>query len=412
MEVRLTELIGEPFYPVHCDIKEQGHSFYDLYGGRGSTKSSFVSIEIVLGMMKDPDANAVVFRKVFGTCRESVFAQIGWAIDALEVSDQWKESVTPLKYTYLPTGQVILFKGLDKARKTKSIKCSKGYFKYLWFEELDEFDGPEEIRMAQQSILRGGPVFQIFKTFNPPISVSNWANRYVLEPDPRAYRHSSDYRSIPEEWLGEEFIAEAEHLMETDEKAYRHEYLGEPVGIGTTIFDNLEVREITDEEIASFERIYQGQDWGWYPDPKAFVRLSYNHQQECIYIFDEAGGCKIRNSDMAAEIKRRGYDDYEIICGADEIESIEDFRDAGLPARKVDNRPGSVRYGMEWLQTRNKIIVDPSRTPHAYKELIEYEHDRDRNGEVIANYPDKNNHYIDAMRYAVSPMSLYRGASA
>ena len=385
MQVRLTDIIGEPFYSVHQDIKEQRHSFYDLYGGRGSTKSSFASVEIVLGIMEDPEANGVVFRKVFSTCRESVFAQIGWAIDALEVTEYWKESVSPLKYTYKPTGQVIIFKGLDKAKKTKSIKCPKGYFKYLWFEELDEFDGPEEIRMAQQSVLRGGPYFQIFKTFNPPISVSNWANRYVLEPDPRAYRHKSDYRSIPEEWLGEEFIAEAEHL---------------------------EVREITDDEIKGCERIYQGQDWGWFPDPKAFIRLSYNHQKEYIYLIDEAGGCKIRNSDMATEIKKRGYDEYDIICGADEIESIEDYRDAGLPARKVDNRPGSVRYGMEWLQTRNKIVVDPSRTPHAYKELIEYEHDRDKNGEVIANYPDRNNHYIDAMRYAVSPMSLYRGASA
>ena len=411
MKTKLTDLIAEPFYDVHADIHRDGHTYYDLYGGRGSTKSTFVSIEIVLGIVQDKEANAAVFRKVASTLRESVYSQIGWAIDALGLSELFVGRTSPMQYVYLPTGQRIVFHGLDKAKKTKSIKCPRGYFKFLWFEELDEFGGAEEIRTVQQSLLRGGETFCVFKTFNPPISVSNWANVYVQTPNPRALRHESNYTQVPPEWLGREFIEDAEHLRQTDLRAYQHEYLGIPVGIGTNIFDRLEIRTITDEEIKHMEYIYQGQDWGWYPDPKAFVRLSYSHATEKIYAIDELGGCKIRNAEFAEMIKAKGYDDFTIFCGADEVQSVVDYRDAGLPARVVNAGPGSVRYGMEWLQCRTWVI-DPARTPNLYREVVEYEHEVDTNGNVIADYPDRNNHYIDASRYAMSTLALRRGNSA
>ena len=130
--VRLTDLVAPSFYPVHWDIQENLHTFYDLYGGRGSTKSSFISVEIVMGVMEDPYANAVVFRKIANTIGTSVFEQMLWAIYALGVEDLWKQTISPYKLTYKPTGQVILFRGLDKAKKLKSIKVSRGYIKYLW----------------------------------------------------------------------------------------------------------------------------------------------------------------------------------------------------------------------------------------------------------------------------------------
>ena len=410
-QVLLTDIIAPPFYDLHWDIVDGKHTYYDLYGGRGSTKSSVISIEIVLGMMDDPAANAVIFRKYAVTIGESVFEQMQWAIDALGVSDLWQSRTSPYRFVYKPTGQRIVFRGLDKAKKTKSLKASKGYYKYLWFEELDEFAGQEEIRIVQQSVLRGGPKFVVFKSFNPPVSKSNWANMYVNEPREDSYRHKSDYRSVPVDWLGQQFIDDAEHLRKTNEKAYRHEYLGEAVGLGTMIFEFLDVRTITDDKIARMERIYQGQDWGWYPDPKAFIRVAYNRNQETVFIIDEMGGCKIRTANMAELIKTKGYDDYEIRCGVDEPEHIKDFRDAGLPARAANCGPGSVKYTFEWLQCR-KIVIDPARTPRAYKEFINYEHEVDGNGEIIAGYPDKENHWIDAVRYATSPISMRRGNSA
>lgn len=410
-QVKLTDLIAPSFYGVHWDIVDGKHTYYDLYGGRGSTKSSFVGLEIVLGMMEDPNANAIVYRKVGNTIGDSVFEQILWAIDALEVNHLWRCKTSPYRCTYKPTGQRIMFKGLDKAKKSKSAKVSKGYFKYLWFEELDEFAGIEEIRMVQQSILRGGPKFVVFKTFNPPISKSNWANKYVQEPHEGSLRHKSDYTTVPIEWLGEQFVDDAEHLQKVNPKAYEHEYLGNPVGLGTNIFEFIEIRTITDEEIASMDRIYQGQDWGWYPDPKAFIRTHYSHATEKIYLLDELGGCKIRTKDMAKIIKDKGYNDYEIRCGVDEEEHISDFRDSGLFARQANCGPGSRKYTYEWLQCRT-IVIDPARTPRAYKEIIEYEHEVDGNGEVIPTYPDHNDHWIDAIRYATSPLSMRRGNSA
>lgn len=409
--VKLTDIIAPSFYSVHWDILEGKHTYYDLYGGRGSTKSSFISVEIVLGIMEDPEANAVVFRKYGVTLRESVYEQIEWAIESLGVSELWQGYTNPMRFVYKPTGQKIVFRGLDKAKKTKSIKVAKGYFKYLWFEELDEFAGIKEIRTVQQSVLRGGSKFVVFKSFNPPISRSNWANEYVAEPRENSLRHKSDYTTVPVEWLGEQFIDDAEHLKATNEKAYRHEYLGEPVGLGTSIFEFLDIRTITDEEINNMERIYQGQDWGWYPDPKAFIRCYYNHNTEKVYLLDELGGCKIRNAEMARQISEKGYDDYTINCGADEQESIVDFRDAGLPARQANVGPGSVRYTFEWLQCR-ELVIDPQRTPRAYKEIINYEHEVDVNGEIIPDYPDHDNHWIDALRYATSSLSMRRGNSA
>ncbi len=415
-QILLTDIIAPSFYSVHWDITEGKHTYNDLYGGRGSTKSSFISVEIVLGMMQDLFANAVVFRKYAVTLRESVYEQIQLAIDALGVSHLWEPKLSPLSFVYKPTGQKIIFRGLDKAKKTKSIKVAHGYFKYIWFEELDEFAGIEEIRTAQQSLLRGGKKFFVFKSFNPPITNANWANQYVNEPRKDALRHKSDYTTVPKEWIEQPFLDEAEHLKETNFKAYQHEYLGIPVGLGTTVFEFIEIRTITDDEIKNMERIYQGQDWGWYPDPKAFVRLAYNRNKETLYYLDELGGCKIRVADMAAQIKAKGYDDYQIICGADENESTVDFRDKGLPARaaevgRMSQWGGSVKYTMEWLQCRHHVI-DPRRTPRLYKEFIEYELEVDANGEVIPAYPDKNNHFIDATRYAISPIALRRGNSA
>lgn len=394
------KLIVPVFYPVHRDIVKGGHTYYDLYGGRGGLKSSFISLEIILGMMKDEQANAAIFRKYAVTLRESVYEQILWAIDVLGVSHLWEVGVSPMQCTYRPTGQKIIFRGLDKAKKTKSLKASHGYFKYLWFEELDEFQGPEEIRTVQQSVLRGGEKFVVFKSFNPPISISNWANQYVNEPRSDSYRHKSSYLDAPPEWLGQQFIDDAEHLKEVNERAYQHEYLGDPVGTGGQVFEFLEIRTITDEEMMQFDRIYQGIDFGWMPDPMAFIRCSFNSSQEKIYLLDEYVGTKISNEALADEIKKRRYNDYDVICDSAEPKSIADLRRMGIHARAVDKGAGSVEYGMKWLQRRT-IVIDPKRTPNAYKEIIEYEYDRDKEGNLLSGYPDKNNHCIDSLRYAL-----------
>ncbi|MCZ9312804.1 MAG: PBSX family phage terminase large subunit, partial [Methanocorpusculum sp.] len=317
------------------DIVEGKHTYYDLYGGRGSTKSSFIGTEIPLGIMQDPEANALVFRKVSNTIGTSVFEQIQWGIDALGVSHLWKSTTSPHKFTYKPTGQVILFKGLDKAKKIKSVKVAKGYFKYLWFEELDEFAGEEEIRSVQQSVMRGGSQYIVFKSFNPPISKSNWANQYVLTPKRDALRHKSCYTQVPPEWLGQQFFDDAEDLKETNPRAYEHEYLGNAVGTGGEVFENIEVREITAEERSHFDNIYMGIDWGWYPDPFHWSKMHYDSTRKILYIYDEYRANKQGNSaTWNALVMLKGVTGSDLITAdSAEPKSVSDYRDYGSLCR-------------------------------------------------------------------------------
>lgn len=210
MPVRLSNVIAPSFAGVHQDIKRHGHTHYWLKGGRGSTKSSFVSVEIVLGIMRDASkgiySNAVVLRRYGVNLRESVYEQIGWAINALGVSELWHGSVSPMSYTFTPTGQKIVFRGVDDPTKVKSIKFSKGWAKYLWYEECVEFEGEEKLRNINQSVLRGGADFFAFYSFNPPKAARNWVNQYVAVEREDALVHHSTYLTVPPEWLGEQFI--------------------------------------------------------------------------------------------------------------------------------------------------------------------------------------------------------------
>lgn len=408
---RLSSIIAPAFYQVHWDIMDGLHTYYDLYGGRGSTKSSFIGTEIPLGIMDDPTANAIVFRKVANTIGSSVFEQIQWGIDELGVRDLWKSTVNPFKFVYKPTGQVILFKGLDKAKKMKSIKVAHGYFKYLWFEELDEFAGEEEIRSVQQSVMRGGPKFVVFKSFNPPISKSNWANQYVLTPRRGALRHKSCYTQVPPDWLGEQFFDDAESLKETNPRAYEHEYLGNAVGTGGEVFDNVVSREITDEEISHFDHIYMGIDWGWYPDPFHWSKMHYDSARQTLYIFDEYRANKESNAvTWNALVMLKGVTGQDLITAdSAEPKSVSDYREYGAFCRGAIKGPDSVRYGIKWLQSLKAIVIDPTRCPATNKEFTTYEYERTEDGEIISGYPDKDNHSIDSVRYGMERVWRRKG---
>lgn len=412
----LTKCIGPAFYTVHNDIKAGKHTYYDLIGGRGSLKSSFVSIEIIHNMMKPENKmkHAVVYRKVADTLETSVYSQIEWAIDMLGVKHLWKLTKSPMRATYLPTGQRIIFKGLDKAGKSKSIKVPFGYIAYLWFEEFDEFNGEEEIRKVQQSVIRGGEDFVVFKSMNPPRSRRNWANDYIDKEKLRKDTLVSvtTYLQAPKEWLGQQFIDDAEWLKEVNPKAYEHEYIGIPVGTGTEVFDNLEIRQITDEEIATFDRIYRGVDWGWYPDPYHYGGMYYDSARMTLYIFQEFRANKMRNSETAKAIKDKfNLSRYDIVtCDSAEKKSISDYRTYDINARSAEKGPDSIRYGMKWLQSLVKIVIDPIRCPHTAKEYNKYEYELDKDGNPTSVYPDKDNHSIDMTRYAMEQVWKKRGA--
>ena len=410
-DIRLSEKIGSAFYDVAHDVFHHGHTHYDFSGGRGSLKSSTVSVLVPLLLINNPGTHALVLRKVANTIRDSVYAQYIWAIGELGMAAYWEAKVSPMELIYKPTGQKIMFRGADDPMKIKSIKVPFGYIAVTHFEEKDQFAGRAEIRTILQSTMRGGSKYWNFESYNPPISRDNWANKDSLEERTDRLCHKSTYLQAPPEWLGEQFLAEAEHLKATDERAYQHEYLGIPVGTGGNVFDNLELRKITDEEIAQFDRIYQGVDWGWFPDPFAFIRLHYDRARETIYLMDEIYQNKLTNEASGNIIIQRGYKDAYITCDSAEPKSVTDYRAMGLQAKASVKGPGSVDYGMKWLQ-RRKIVIDRKRTPNAYNEFVNYEYDRNKDGDIISGYPDENNHLIDATRYAVERISRRMGVIA
>lgn len=425
------DFIAPCYLPLHEDIKAGRHRFYNLPGGRGSCKSSFVSLEIVDGIQSDPtgQSNAIVFRKVAGTMRDSVFSQIAWAIDMLGVSHLWKATVSPMMYEYRPTGAQILFRGLDDASKLKSIKPRRGTFRYCWFEEFSELSGPNFTRNIMQSVLRGqGPGAIVFRTFNPPISANNWANVFIREPDEKAVTLLTDYTMIPPDWLGESFLYEAERLRDVNPKAYEHEYLGVPTGAGGEVFPNLEIREITDEEIEQMGYFYQGLDFGFAVDPAAFLRVSYDRKSDTVFFVDEIYKRHLSNKQLAEEIKKRRYDRgggeyhspilggvYEekqlITADCAEPKSIADMQAESLKCIPCHKEPGCVAYRVKWLQHR-RIVIDPKRTPEAYREFVNYSYATDKDGNFLSELPDKDNHTIDACAYALDRLIYRRGVSA
>ncbi|BDZ30616.1 PBSX family phage terminase large subunit [Lactiplantibacillus sp. WILCCON 0030] len=400
--VKLKSKVAPSFRQLHVDIKQQRHSNYWLKGGRGSTKSSFVSIEIILGIMKDPQANAVVLRKVAATLRDSVYDQYLWAIDALGVQDYWKDSVSPMTLTYKPTGQQIRFKGADKPRKIKSQKFRHGFTKFKHYEEVDEFAGWPEIRSMNQSLNRGGSDIITFYSYNPPASQNSWVNlttdKESLRPDTLV--HASDYLTVPRGWLGKEFLADAEQLKLDNPKAYAHEYMGEVTGTGAEVFDNIIKRQITDDELQLFDNIKRGLDFGFASDPLAFVETYFDVARHRLYIFNEIYQVGLKNRNAVELIKRLNPENKAIVADSASPGVIAEYRDMGLNVIGARKGPGSRDQGYKWLQDLREIIIDPVRCPNAAREFTGYELERDKNGNLKAEYPDGNDHTNDATRYA------------
>lgn len=400
--VSLSSLLAPSFYGLHRAVKHHDYTHYWLRGGRGSTKSSFISVEIILQMMQHPNVNGVAFRKVGNTARNSIYEQLLWAIQQLGVTAYWKKTFSPLELTYLPTGQKILFRGLDEENKGKSIKCSNGYFGIVWFEELAEFSGPSEIDTTLRSLLRGGPEYWVFYSYNPPKSRDSWVNQDALVDMPDRIVHTSSYLDVPREWLGEQFFLEAEKLKQKNETLYKHVYLGEVTGTGGAVFDNVEALPMTVEQIGQFDHRYFGLDFGFAVDPLAFVAMHYDAKREDLYIFDEIYQQKLTNRN-AAELINKKYPAVRILGDSAEPKSIYEMREFGTNVNGARKGPDSVRFGINWLQSRAHIYIDRNRCPNAWREFSGYEYERNRDGQFINAFPDKNNHAIDAVRYGLQP---------
>lgn len=405
------ELIAPDFLGSHRAIYSGKYTEFVESGGRGSTKSSFIAEEIIGLIINNPTMHAVALRQVKDTLRDSVYATLIWAIDILELSEHFKCTTSPMEIEYIPTGQKIYFRGADDPGKIKSIRPQFGYIGIVWFEELDQYHGPEAIRNIEQSVIRGGDIAYIFKSFNPPQTANNWANKYIKIPKASQHHHHSNYLNVPVEWLGKTFIEEAEHLQSVNPTAYEHEYLGIANNTGGAVFTNLQLRAITDEEIKVFDRILHGLDWGFYPDPASYGKMHFDSARRILYIFGELREWKKSNEALHAQLLSSGlYTDVDLlIADSAEPKSVQDFRAYGSNCRGAEKGPDSVKYSMKWLQGLTAIIIDPARAPYHAQEFGEYEYERTKDGEIISEFPDKNNHAIDDVRYATNLIWRRRG---
>lgn len=402
--------IAPSFFDVYRDIQNHGHTEYVFKGGRGSTKSSFVSEAIIELIINNPDWHVLATRQVANTLRDSVYSQLVWAINYLGLSDKFKCTTSPLEITYLPTGQKIYFRGGDDPLKIKSIKPRFGSINILWFEELDQFRGPEAVRSIVQSAIRGGDKGYILKSYNPPRSRGNWVNKELELPKDDRYTHESTYLTVPADWLGQTFIDEAEFLREINPPAYEHEYMGVSTGVGGMVFENVEIRRITDEEIAQFDRIYHGLDFGYYPDPAHYARCHFDAARRTLYVFGELRRWKHSNRALYDALVEYGLTPADLlICDSAEPKSVADLTEYGALARGAEKGAESVSYSIKWLQGLTKIIIDNTRCPYTTEEFLDYEYDQTKDGEYISSYPDEKNHAIDAVRYALNLLWRRRG---
>lgn len=404
-QIRLSELLPKAFHSSWKAAIDPDILNVIEKGGRGSGKSSDVAIIVTQLLMRYP-LNAVGIRKIDNTLELSIFEQMKWAIELSGVSHLFKVNKSPMKITYKPRGNYMVFRGAQEPERIKSLKASNFPFAFVWIEELAEFKTEDEITTITNSILRGelddGLFYKFFFSYNPPKRKQSWVNKkYESAFVPaNTFVHHSTYLDNP--YISRQFIEEAEAMKNRNPMRYRWEYLGEAIGSGVVPFNNLTFRKITNEEINQFDNIRQGIDFGYATDPLAFVRWHYDKTRRRLYLIDEFYGVKLSNRQLAEWVISKGYQTHEIIADSAEPKSIADLRSLGLSRiAGAKKGPDSVEFGEKWLDDLDEIIIDPLRTPQTAKEFEDIDYRTDRDGNPKAKLEDKNNHAIDSTRYAM-----------
>lgn len=403
--IKISSLIPKPFHSVWKAAKDRDILHVVCKGGRGSGKSSDIA-HILIQLIMRYAVNAVAIRKSDNTLEQSVYEQLKWAVVEQQVMHLFKFNKSPLRITYIPRGNYISFRGAQNPERIKSLKDARFPFAIAWIEELAEFKTEDEVKTITNSLLRGelgdSLFYKFFYSYNPPKRKSSWVNKkYETQFQPKnTFVHRSTYLDNP--FIAKEFIEEANATKQRNERRYRWEYLGEAIGSGVVPFDNLEFRTITDEEVANFDNCRDGVDFGYANDPLAFVRWHYDKKHTTIYAIKELYGVKISNRKLAEWIQNQGYSTDHIYCDSAEPKSIAELRNEyGIKhVQGVKKGPDSVQYGEEWLGDLEAIVIDPKRTPNIAREFENIDYAVDRDGNPLPRLVDKDNHAIDATRYA------------
>ena len=414
--IKFSDFTPPHFYELASEFVKDEKGHYWLDGGRGSIKTSMGTALIIVGLLNDPQSHAVFARLYKVDLHNSVFAQVKKTISILKLEHLFKISTTDAgapPITVIATGQKIMFVGLDDPDSIRGATPPFGYLKYSLLDEIQQFDGMPKIRAALQSIRRGADInFVTFYCYNPPRSKNNWTfeAREAMRLNPKAYVHSSNWEMLPPElatkWLGQSFIDDALHMKNVEIDQYNHEYMGIPVGYGTDVFKNLNIRKITNDEIANFENIQGGLDWGFAEDPTAYSRSHYDKANKVLYIFDEIYEKGLHIPELASILGSKLKDvPWELITSDNTPRELSEIRRLRFNVIGAKKARGSVESGTRFLQSLNEIVIDGERCPNAAMEFTTAEFEISKQGEVLPRVRDKNNHIIDGVRYRMESES-------
>ncbi len=404
--INMSQLIPSHFHDLWRATKDTSILNVVAKGGRGSGKSSDTAIIIAQLIMRYP-VNALILRKIDNTLASSVFEQIKWAINEMQVSHLFQVKVSPMEIIYKPRGNKMIFRGAQNPERIKSLKDARFPFTIAWIEELAEFKTEDEVTTITNSLLRGelddGLFYKFYYTYNPPKRKQSWVNKKYetsFQPD-NTFVHHSTYMNNP--YIAKEFIKEAEGARERNEMRYRWEYLGEAIGSGVVPFNNLQIETIPQDLYDTFDNIRNAVDFGYATDPLAFVRWHYDKKKRIIYAMDEYYGVQISNREFADWLHKKGYQSDDIYADSAEPKSIAELKkEHGVKRIKgVKKGKDSVEYGEQWLDDLQAIVIDPKRTPNIAREFENIDYQTDKDGNVKPRLEDKDNHTIDATRYAL-----------
>lgn len=402
-KIRLPDLVGKG-YKDFWNFKGR---YRVCKGSRGSKKSKTTALFFIYSMMKYPGANLLVVRKVYRTLKDSCFTDLKWAINILGVQDYWSVKESPLEIIYIPTGQKILFRGLDDPLKVTSITVETGNLCWAWIEEAYEINKEQDFNMLDESI-RGKieePLYkQITLTFNP------WNERHWLKKrffdveDENIMAKTTNY--MCNEWLDESDKKLFEDMKKNNPRRYQVAGLGNWGIVEGLVYENWEEKEFDVNEISKRKGVKSafGLDFGYTNDPSAFFCGLIDVANKEIYVFDEIYKNAMKNRQIAEEIIRKGYGKEKIVADSQEPKSIDELYDLGLKGiRKSRKGRDSINNGVQYIQDY-KIIIHP-RCVNFITEISNYMWDKDKFDNPINKPVDDFNHLMDAMRYALESYS-------
>ena len=402
-----------------------------IKGGRGSKKSYTAALWYIYNIMKLPDSNLLVIRKVFDTHRGSTFAQLKVAIKRLGVEHLWKCTVSPLEMTYLPTGQKIIFRGLDDPLKITSVTVDVGYLCWAWFEETYQVENEDDFNKVDMSI-RGSVPNHLFKqitcTFNP-WAETHWLNdrffkdgeedrENLLTKGLAIHKNTSDVLAITTNFRANEFLDEADlnvfHKMEIENpRRFNIEGNGNWGICEGSIYYRWEIHNFDINELirSGDYTTCIGLDFGFSNDPTALVVSLANEVRKEIYVIDEHYQTGMFNEDIVSMVKYKGYSKSDIIADCAETKSIAWMRRNGLSRIKASVKgKDSIMFGVQYLQGY-RVYVHPS-CKNFIMEIKNYVWDTDKKTGKSLNKPiDKFNHLMDAWRYSIEKIAIKSGIS-